>query len=82
MSKLKFQSNVSVSSKNAKKVLDMLEEHNEIHRFEIMEILGLSMAQMIPFNSYLEFKLGSQAEYDKSSKMWKLLPDFERDLKD
>jgi len=53
--------------------------HNEglIHRFELMDKLGLTLAQMIPFNQYLVYFLEGKAEYNKQSKTWKWIVEVE-----
>lgn len=47
--------------------------HNEglIHRYELMDKLGLTLAQMIPFNKYLIYFLEGKADYNKQTQTWK-----------
>ncbi len=63
-------SSAAINDKRARKALDLILESGTRHRYDIMNHLGLSLEQMTPFNSYLEYALRETAEYDKKTKEW------------
>ncbi len=78
MNTVKSSSSAGLQQKHAKKALLLLSEKGIMHRFELMSHLGLSVAQMIPFNSYLEYALSDNAEYNKQTKEWTMLDSVEK----
>lgn len=60
-----------------KKTIDLLRAKGIMHRFEIMDSLGLTIQAMNSFNGYLEFALSDIATYNKQSKEWTLNPNAE-----
>jgi len=79
--KMRFESSASAQNKNAEKALRLIQQEGVMHRYELMNHLGLTLAQMIPFNSYLVFALQNFAEYNKKSQQWILIKEPEKEKK-
>jgi len=70
--KVKFASGTGIQNTQAEKALKLIQKNGMMHKFELMNHLGLTLAQMIPFNSYLKYALQNYADYDKRTQEWVL----------
>jgi len=59
---------------HTKRFLEILSTVGEIHKYDIIEELKISLSTYEKLKPYIEYKFSHTLSYDKPSKVWKWIP--------
>ncbi len=56
--------------KSANKFVEQIQRSQSIHKFDLMDMIGISIATYNQLKPYIEYRFGHNVGYDPKTKMW------------
>ena len=56
---------------HAKRIMEIIERHGEIHKFDLIEEARISLSLYEKLKPWIEYKFADFVTYDKTTKKWK-----------